>query len=69
MTVTNWAIDHRVAIFVLIIIILIAGFGAYQALPREAAPDITIPYVLVSTPYIGASPDDIETLVTDPLEL
>ncbi|MBK7761004.1 MAG: efflux RND transporter permease subunit [Deltaproteobacteria bacterium] len=36
-------------------------------LPREAAPDIKIPVVLVSTPYIGVSPEDIESL-TVPLE-
>ncbi|MBN1946827.1 MAG: efflux RND transporter permease subunit [Bradymonadales bacterium] len=68
MTITNWAIDHRVSAFVLILILLVAGVGAYQALPREAAPDITIPYVMVTTPYIGASPNDVETLVTEPIE-
>src|SRR5690606_33432640 len=37
-------------------------------LPREAAPDVKIPFVTITTPYPGVSPKDIETLVTIPLE-
>jgi len=68
MQITNWSIRHSVTILVLIFVLTIAGLGAYNALPREAAPDITIPVVLVTTPYIGVSPGDVETLVTNPLE-
>lgn len=44
------------------------GLTAYYSLPRESAPDISIPLVIVSTPYFGVSPEDIETLVTQPIE-
>src|SRR5690606_16513710 len=37
-------------------------------LPREAAPDVKIPFVTITTPYPGVSPKDIESLVTIPLE-
>jgi multidrug efflux pump subunit AcrB len=37
-------------------------------LPREAAPDITIPYVFVSTVYPGVAPEDIEKSITIPIE-
>ena len=46
-------------------------FGAYTYfgyLPREASPDVKIPVVMVSTPYVGVAPKDIESLVTNPLE-
>lgn len=49
-------------------LILVFGWGAYNGLPREAAPDVTIPLVIVATPYIGVSPVDIEGLITQPLE-
>ena len=68
MKTTNFAIDHNVAVMVLIFVLLVGGLGAYIGMPREAAPDITIPVVLVSTPYFGVSPSDIETLVTRPIE-
>jgi CzcA family heavy metal efflux pump len=65
---TNFAISHSVAIYVMILMVVIGGLGAYVAMPREAAPDVTIPVVVVSTPYYGVTPSDIETLVTQPME-
>ena len=68
MKVSNWAIDHSVTIFVLMFVLGVAGWSAYNSLPREASPDITIPFVMVTTPYFGVSPADIETLITNPIE-
>jgi len=45
-----------------------AGVMAYQSLPKEGMPEITIPVAIVMTPYIGASPTEVESLVTNPLE-
>ena len=57
-------------IFSLLAIVLpvAAGVVAYQSLPREGMPEITIPVAIVMTPYIGASPNEVESLVTNPLE-
>ncbi len=68
MRLSNLAVDNRVAVYILIAIIVILGVAAYRDLPREAAPDITVPLVIVTIPYIGVSPSDIEGLVTQPLE-
>jgi multidrug efflux pump len=68
MSPTNFSISHSTATYVLMLVIIIGGLGAYFAMPREAAPDVTIPVVVVSTPYYGVTPSDIETLVTRPLE-
>ncbi len=68
MKLTNISVDNRTSVFIFITIILIMGLTAYYSLPRESAPDISIPLVIVSTPYFGVSPEDIETLVTQPIE-
>ncbi len=68
MSIWNLAVDNKVAVYILILVIVIVGFSTYSDMPREAAPDITIPLVIVSTPYIGVSAADIEGLVTQPLE-
>ncbi len=68
MKITHTAIRFRVVVYVLLVLIVVAGARAYMALPREAAPEIQIPVVLVTTPYVGVSPDDIESLVTHVLE-
>ncbi len=65
---TKFAVAHSTTIFVLIFVIIVGGIISYMRLPREAAPDIAIPIVIISTPYFGVSPSDIETLVTQPLE-
>jgi multidrug efflux pump len=68
MKLTNLSIDKSLTVFVLIFIIFIVGLYSYIALPREAAPDIQIPYIIVNTLYFGVAPADIETLVTNPIE-
>lgn len=68
MRISEWSIRHSVTIFTFIIVLVLTGMTAYQSLPREASPDITIPYVLVTTPYFGVAPADIESLITDKVE-
>ena len=54
-----------------LVVFMTVVFGAYTYfgyLPREASPDVKIPVVMVSTPYVGVAPKDIESLVTNPLE-
>jgi CzcA family heavy metal efflux pump len=66
--VTRFAIEHRVAVLVFVLGVVIAGFIAYALLPREAAPDVVFPNIIVTVPYFGVAPNDIETLITNPLE-
>lgn len=68
MGITNWSIRHSVTIFVFMVILAVTGWKSYQSLPRESQPDVTIPYVMVSVPYVGVAPEDIETLIIDELE-
>jgi multidrug efflux pump len=41
---------------------------SYNSMQRELFPEIVVPYIMVSTPYPGNSPLDIENLVTRPIE-
>ncbi|MBN2129560.1 MAG: efflux RND transporter permease subunit [Sedimentisphaerales bacterium] len=68
MLLTDVAIRNRTTVAVLGLLIILLGGYSYMALPREAAPDIPIPHVLVSTLYEGVSPEDIETSVTMKIE-
>jgi multidrug efflux pump len=65
---SSWAIDNKVAIYVLIFLITVLGLISYNNLPKENFPDIAQSKVFVSTPYIGQSPQNIEILVTRQLE-
>ncbi len=68
MLVSNYAIKFRVAVLVFVAVFVLAGVASYKGLPREGSPDITIPYVFVTSVYEGTAPQDIETLVTVPIE-
>ncbi|MFZ6010481.1 MAG: efflux RND transporter permease subunit, partial [Bacteroidota bacterium] len=65
---TSWAIDNKVAIYVAALIITIMGIVTYNNLPKESFPEVVFPQIYVSTPYPGASPKDIENLITKQLE-
>lgn len=68
MIISNYAIKFRAAVFVFIGVLVIAGSVSYMSLPREGAPDITIPHVFVTAFYEGTAPAEMEKLVTIPLE-
>ena len=68
MKIWNIAVDNKVAVYILIAIIVVFGFSSYSSLPREATPEVLIPWIIVSTPYIGVSPVDVEGLISQPLE-
>ena len=65
---TSWSIDNRMSIYVLVIIIGIFGIWNYTTIPKEQFPEIVIPTIMVNTVYPGTSPNDMENLVTRPLE-
>lgn len=65
---TSWSIDNKVSIYVATIIVAIAGILSYQALPKEQFPEVVFPQFYISTQYDGTSPEDMETLITKPIE-
>jgi multidrug efflux pump len=65
---TSWSIDNRASIYVLTVFITMLGLLSYLSIPKEQFPEIVIPTIIVSTPYPGTSPEDMENLVTRPIE-
>ncbi len=65
---TSWSIDNRTSIFIITVIITLTGIMSYNSLPKEQFPDVVVPTIFVSTIYPGASPTDMEQLVTKPIE-
>ncbi len=65
---SSWAINNRTSVFILTIIITLAGISAYNSLPKENFPDISLPNIYVSVVYPGTSPKDMENLVVRPIE-
>ena len=54
--------------YLLVIGIILFGFFTLFTMPREADPEIKVPYASITTVYPGASGEDIEELVTNKIE-
>lgn len=65
---SSWAVDNPSVIYVMIGIFLYIGLKSYFAMPREDFPEIVETKIYISTPYPGNTAEDIERLITDPLE-
>jgi multidrug efflux pump len=63
------AIKRRKVVLGVTLIACIFGFFAYLSMPREAQPDIKLPYIFIAVPFPGVSPEDAERLLVKPLEV
>ena len=65
---SSWAINNKTTIYVLMALILFLGVSAYFSMPRENFPEIKETKIYISSLYPGNTAEDIEKLITDPLE-
>ncbi len=63
------AINNARLTLSVLLFLIVAGALAYQAIPKEAEPDIAIPIIYVSLSYQGISPEDSERLLLRPVEM
>ncbi|MDL2236045.1 efflux RND transporter permease subunit [Christensenellaceae bacterium OttesenSCG-928-L17] len=57
---------YTVAVCVVLVIVL--GVIAFTSMSTDLLPNLDLPYILIVTPYVGASPEKVETTVTKPIE-
>ena len=68
MDIAQWSINNKTIMMVLIVIILVGGIFSYGKLGRLEDPEFTIKDALIITAYPGASAQQVEQEVTEPLE-
>lgn len=62
------ALDQRVAILLAALLLLFGGGDVASGMRQEEMPSIDFPFVIVTTAYPGATPEDVSRDVTGPLE-
>jgi multidrug efflux pump len=67
-SISSWAVDNRVTVYILTLLIVIMGITAYVTMPREDFPEIIENKVYISSVFPGNSAEDVEKLVIKPLE-
>ncbi len=65
---SSWAIDNKITVYLITIVICIVGVMSYNSLPKESFPDITVPTIYINTINGGNSPTNIENTITRPIE-
>jgi len=70
MTISEFSVKHSLLINLISLFILIAGFFTLfvYKIRREAFPEVSYDMVVVNTAYLGAPPQEVEKLVTIPIE-
>lgn len=66
--IVDWAVKANRLMLAIIVVVVVAGVASLLTIPKEADPDIPVPYIYVSVTYPGASPEDVERLIIRPLE-
>ncbi|MDS1311646.1 efflux RND transporter permease subunit [Marinobacter xiaoshiensis] len=62
------AIDRSRTTLLTLFFLTLGGIAAFQIIPREANPDVTIPMIYISMALEGISPEDAERLLIRPME-
>lgn len=65
---TTLALKNKNTVYLAVSVLLIFGIISYFTMPKELFPEINMPTVYVQTVYPGNSPEDIENLISRPLE-
>ena len=66
--ISTWAINNRVTVYIVTLLIVITGVIAYVTMPREDFPEIIENKIYISSVFPGNSSEDVEKLVVKPLE-
>jgi multidrug efflux pump len=65
---SSWAIHNKTTMYVVMVVIFFLGLVAYYNMPRENFPEVHETKIYISSLYPGNTAEDIEKLITDPLE-
>ncbi|MDO5540410.1 MAG: efflux RND transporter permease subunit [Eubacteriales bacterium] len=64
----RFSVKRPYTVVVGIVLIIILGYVSFTSMQTDLLPDMTLPYAIVYTTYPGASPEEVETIVTRPVE-
>ncbi|REK06324.1 MAG: AcrB/AcrD/AcrF family protein [Acidobacteria bacterium] len=68
MSLPKFSVGNPVLVHLIVILTVLAGIAAYRQMPKSQYPDVAMAGAFVQTLFPGASPKEVEQLVTIPLE-
>ncbi len=68
MKMSNFSVDRPIAILMVILAVLLVGAVSFSGLHLDLMPDMELPVAIVITSYTGSAPQEMENLISKPLE-
>ncbi len=65
---SKFSVKKPYTVIVGVVAVLILGYVAFTKMQTDLLPSINLPYMIVMTTYPGASPEEVEQVVTKPIE-
>jgi multidrug efflux pump subunit AcrB len=66
--IINWSVKNLTGINVLLVILVVAGLYSFLSMRRETFPEFQLDVILVTVPYPGATPDEVESGICQKVE-
>jgi len=64
----KFSVRKPFTVLVAVILVIVLGVVSYINMTPDLLPEIDLPYVVVMTTYIGATPEEVESVITRPVE-
>ena len=68
MNIAELSVRNSVLVNIMMVVIIVIGVYTMFTIPQELIPDISFYWAFIIVPYPGISPQDVEQLVTIPIE-
>ena len=65
---SKFSVKKPFTVLVGVIMVIVLGIVSLSKMTADLLPNISLPYVVVMTTYVGASPETVEMAVTKPVE-
>ena len=65
---SKFSVKKPYTVIVGVVLIMILGYVTFTNMTVDLLPNMNMPYAIVMTTYPGASPEEVETTVTRPVE-
>ncbi|NBJ91754.1 efflux RND transporter permease subunit [Parablautia muri] len=65
---SKFSVKKPYTVLVAVVLAIVLGVVSFTRMTTDLLPSISLPYVIVMTTYVGASPETVETVVTKPVE-
>ncbi|MGK0337031.1 MAG: multidrug efflux pump subunit AcrB, partial [Candidatus Azotimanducaceae bacterium] len=58
--IIKWFANNHIAANLLMLLIIMSGLAAVTQIPQKSFPDIIVPIITITVPYLGAAPEEVE---------